>query len=289
MKTKLLCTILVSAMTMTMLSACGGNETTAEPVEEAVVEETVVEETTEPQVAEEVVEEVEEEKSTNLGNNQDEMKEEPEVTEEEFNQDVAMKKVERSIDCYRKLLATEDEATWNIIDALECLGQWQKPLDLTTSDGQYIYNNDDSHSITIAPICAMGTVYYEYVNGIINEVIPMSDYINYRTYDEIADKYNFREAAQSTNSDIPMFYTAIVVMNYLNQAETIEAGDFITLDEPPFICNGSFEPVYKIPLIVNGENSRLWAAFDKNGMMIQIGTEEDVDVNKVIVYTFPEH
>lgn len=280
MKTKLLCTILVSAMTMTMLSACGGNETTAEPVEEAVVEET-----TEPQVAEEV----EEEKSTNLGNNQDEMKEEPEVTEEEFNQDVAMKKVERSIDCYRKLLATEDEATWNIIDALECLGQWQKPLDLTTSDGQYIYNNDDSHSITIAPICAMGTVYYEYVNGIINEVIPMSDYINYRTYDEIADKYNFREAAQSTNSDIPMFYTAIGVMNYLNQAETIEAGDFITLDEPPFICNGSFEPVYKVPLIVDGEDSRLWAAFDKDGMMIQISNEEDVDWDKVAIYTFPEH
>lgn len=289
MKTKLICTILVSAMTMTMISACGGKDTTAEPVEEAVVEETIVEETREPQVAEEVFEEVEEEKSITLGNDQDEMKEEVEVVEEEFNQDVAMKKVERAIDCYRKLLATEDEATWNIIDTLECLGQWQKPLDLTTSDGQYIYNNDDSHSITVAPICAMGTIYYEYVNGITDEITPMSDYINSRTYEEIINKYNFKEAAQSTNSDIPMFYTAIVVMNYLNQAESIEAGDFITLDEAPFICNDSFEVVYKMPLIVDGEDSRLWAAFDKDGMMIQISNEEDVDWDKVAIYTFPEH
>ena len=44
-----------------------------------------------------------------------------------------------------------------------------------------------------------------------------------------------------------------------------------------------------MPLIVDGEDSRLWAAFDKDGMMIQISNEEDVDWDKVAIYTFPEH
>ena len=285
MKKKLLSLVLVGVMTASMLTACGtSKETTEAPVEE----ETVVEETVEEPV-EEVTEDASEE-DTALDNVKEDMSEEAteEANTEEFNQDVAMKKVERAIDCYRKLMETEDEATYNLTDAMESLGIWHHYLNLQTSDGYYVYCDDSNDGITTTAIAAMGNMYYDYANEITNEVIPMSEYISSQTNDEILNKYN-KSIVGTGNTDNSLMYTAIAVMNYLNQAETIEAGDFIKLDVPAFVVNETMNAVYKMPLIVDGEDSRLYAAFDENGMFIQIGTEDDVDTNKVLIPSFSEH
>lgn len=283
MKKRLLSLVLVGVMTATMLTACGSKETATEaPVEE----ETTVEETTEEPVEEETAEVTEDaSEDTTLGYVKEDMAEEEteEVNTEEFNQDVAMKKVERAIDCYRKLMETEDEATYNLTDAMECLGTYNHYMDLQTSDGYYVYSDDSL--ITTTAEAAMGNMYYDYANGIINEVTPMSEYISSQTNDEILNKYG----SDSTNSDTALMYTGITVMNYLNNAETIEAGDFIKLDTPAFVVDGTMNAIYKMPLIVDDEDSRLWAAFDENGMLIQISNEEDVDWDKVATLTFPEH
>lgn len=284
MKKRLLSLVLVGVMTVTMLTACGSKETTTEaPVEEEVT----VEETTEEPVEEETAE-VEEDTSdedTTLGYVKEDMSEEEteEANTEEFNQDVAMKKVERAIDCYRKLVETEDEATWNLIDGMERLGTYKIYMDLKTSDGYYVYSDDGY--VTNTAMAAIGNMYYEYANGIIDEVTPMSEYIPSQTNDEILNKYN---TVVTSNTDDTLMYTAIAVMNYLNQAESIEAGDFIKLDTPAFVVNGTMNAVYKMPLIVDGEDSRLYAAFDENGMFIQISTEDDVDTDKILIRTFPE-
>lgn len=280
MKKRLLSLVLAGVMTATMLTACGSKGTTTEvPAEEVTVEEVTEEPTEAP--AEEVAEDTSEEDTT-LGYVKEGMTEEEPVEEntEEFNQDVAMKKVERAIECYRKLIETEDEATWNMTDAMECLGRYNLYLDLHTSDDYLVYSDK---SITILAEAAMGNMYYDYANGIIDEVIPMSEYVSSQTKDEILNKYGYGEG----DTDNSLMYTAIAVMNYLNQAETIEAGDFIKLDTPAFVVNETMNAVYKMPLIVDGEDSRLWAAFDENGMLIQIGTEDDVDLNKVLLRTFP--
>lgn len=284
MKKRLLSLVLVGVMTVTMLTACGSKETTTE----APVEETTVEETTEEPVEEETAEVTEDaSEDTTLGYVKEDMTEEEpeEANTEEFNQDVAMKKVERAIDCYRKLVETEDEATWNMIDALESLGVWHHYLDLQTSDGYYVYSDDNS--ITTIVNAAMGNMYYDYANGIIDEVTPMSEYIVAHTNEEI-NKYNLKPE-DTSETDNCLMYTAITVMNYLNHAETIEAGNFIKLDTPAFIVNGTMNAIYKMPLIVDGEDSRLYAAFDENGMFIQISNEDDVDWDKVAPLTFPEH
>lgn len=283
MTKKLLGLVLAGVMTATMLTACGNKGTTVEaPVEEEVLEEAT--ETTEEPVEETT--EVTEDASadTTLGYVKEDIAEEEPVKEntEEFNQDVAMKKVERAIDCYRKLIETEDEETWNLIDGMECLGTYNLYMDLRTSDGYYVYSDDGY--VTNTAMAAIGNMYYEYANGIIDEVTPMSEYISSQTNDEILNKYN---TVVTSNTDDTLMYTAIAVMNYLNRAETIEAGDFIKLDIPAFAVNGTMNAVYKMPLIVDGEDSRLWAAFDENGMFIQIGTEDDVDTNKVLIRTFP--
>ena len=283
MKKRLLSLVLVGVMTATMLTACGSKETTTEaPVEE----ETTVEETTEEPVEEETAEVTEDaSEDTTLGYVKEDMAEEEteEVNTEEFNQDVAMKKVERAIDCYRKLVETEDEETWNLIDGMERLGTYRLYMDLQTSDGYYVYSDDGY--VTDTAMAAIGNMYYEYANGIIDEVTPMSEYIPSQTNDEFLNKYN---TVVTSNTDDTLMYTAIAVMNYLNQAESIAAGDFIKLDTPAFVVNGTMNAVYKMPLIVDGEDSRLYAAFDENGMFIQIGTEDDVDANKVLIRTFPE-
>lgn len=279
MKKRLLSLVLVGVMTLTMLTACGSKETTTEaPVEETTVEET----TKEP--AEEVVEDTSDEDTT-LGYVKENMSEEEteEANTEEFNQDVAMKKVERAIDCYRKLVETEDEETWNLIDGMERLGTYKIYMDLQTSDGYYVYSDDGY--VTNTAMAAIGNMYYEYANGIVDEVTPMSEYIPSQTNDEILNKYN---TVVTSNTDDTLMYTAIAVMNYLNQAESIEAGDFIKLDTPAFVVNGTMNAVYKMPLIVDGEDSRLYAAFDENGMFIQISTEDDVDTDKILIRTFPE-
>ncbi|MDO5020475.1 MAG: hypothetical protein Q4E29_08440 [Lachnospiraceae bacterium] len=283
MKKKLLSLVLVGVMTATMLTACGSKETTEAPVEEEVIVEETAETTEEP--AEEVAEDTSDEDTT-LGYVKEDMSEEEtkEANTEEFNQDVAMKKVERAIDCYRKLVETEDEATWNMIDSIECGGAYKYYLDLTTSDGIPVYD-ENSNGIGYVTLAAMGNMYYDYTNGIINEVTPMSEYIPSQTNNEIINKYNFN---YSENSDEDLMWSFIAVANYLNRAETIEAGDFIKLDTPAFVVNGTMNAVYKMPLIVDGEDSRLYAAFDENGNMINTGNESDVDVNKVLIKTFPE-
>lgn len=285
MKKRLLSLVLVGVMTASMLTACG---TSKEATEAPVEEETVVEETVEEPV-EEVVEDASEE-DTALDNVKEDMsaEETEEANTEEFNQDVAMKKVKRAIDCYRKLMETEDEATYNLTDAMESLGIWHHYLNLQTSDGYYVYCDDSNDGITTTAIAAMGNMYYDYANEITNEVIPMSEYISSQTNDEILNKYN-KSIVGTGNTDNSLMYTAIAVMNYLNQAETIEAGDFIKLDVPAFVVNETMNAVYKIPLIIDGEDSRLYAAFDENGMFIQIGTEDDVDTNKVLIPSFSEH
>lgn len=279
MKKRLLSLVLVGVMTLTMLTACGSKETTTE----APVEETTVEETTE-EPAEEVAEDTLDEDTT-LGYVKEDMSEEEteEANTEEFNQDVAMKKVERAIECYRKLVKTEDEATWNMIDSME-RGSYKYYLDLTTSDGVPVYD-PDSTALGYVAAASMENMYYDYANGIINEVIPMSEYVPSQTRDDIINKYNY---IPSENSDEELMWSFIAVANYLNQAETIEAGDFIKLDTPAFVVNGTMNVVYKMPLIVDGEDSRLYAAFDENGNMINTGNESDVDVNKVLIKTFPE-
>lgn len=282
MKKRLLSLVLVGIMTVTMLTACGSKETTTE----ATVEETTVEETTEEPVEEETAEVTENaSEDTTLGYVKEDMTEEEpeEANTEEFNQDVAMKKVERAIDCYRKLVETEDEETWNLIDGMERLGTYRLYMDLRTSDGYYVYSDDGY--VTNTAMAAIGNMYYDYANGIIDEVTPMSEYITSQTNDEILNKYN---TVVTSNTDDTLMYTAIAVMNYLNRAETIEAGDFIKLDTPAFVVNGTMNAVYKMPLIVDGEDSRLYAAFDENGMFIQIGTEDDVDTDKILILTFPE-
>lgn len=280
MKKRLLSLVLVGIITVTMLTACGSKETTTEaPVEE----ETTVEETVE-EPAEEVAEDTSDEDTT-LGYVKEDMSEEEteEVNTEEFNQDVAMKKVERAIDCYRKLVETEDEATWNMIDSME-RGSYKYYLDLTTSDGVPVYD-PDSTALGYVAAASMENMYYDYANGIINEVIPMSEYVPSQTRDDIINKYNY---IPSENSDEELMWSFIAVANYLNQAETIEAGDFIKLDTPAFVVNGTMNAVYKMPLIVDGEDSRLYAAFDENGNMINTGNESDVDISKVLIKTFPE-
>lgn len=283
MKKRLLSLVLVGVMAVTMLTACGSKETTTEaPVEEEVT----VEETTEEPVEEETAEVAEDaSEDTTLGYVKEDMsEEEPEETNtEEFNQDVAMKKVERAIDCYRKLVETEDEETWNLIDGMERLGTYRLYMDLQTSDGYYVYSDDGY--VTNTAMAAIGNMYYEYANGIIDEVTPMSEYIPSQTNDEFLNKYN---TVVTSNTDDTLMYTAIAVMNYLNQAESIEAGDFIKLDTPAFVVNDTMNAIYKMPLIVDGEDSRLYAAFDENGMFIQIGTEDDVDTDKILIRTFPE-
>lgn len=282
MKKRLLSLVLVGIMTVTMLTACGSKETTTE----APVEETTVEETTEEPVEEETAEVTEDaSEDTTLGYVKEDMTEEEpeEANTEEFNQDVAMKKVERAIDCYRKLVETEDEATWNMIDSME-RGSYKYYLDLTTSDGVPVYDSD-STALGYVAAASMENMYYDYTNGITNEVIPMSEYIPSQTRDDIINKYNY---TPSDNSDEELMWSFIAVANYLNQAETIEAGDFIKLDAPAFIVNGTMNAVYKMPLIVDGEDSRLYAAFDENGNMINTGNESDVDINKVLIKTFPE-
>lgn len=281
MKKRLLSLVLVGVMTATMLTACGSKETATEaPVEE------VLEETTETveEPAEEVAEDTSDEDTT-LGYVKEDMSEEEpeEANTEEFNQDAAMKKVERAIDCYRKLVETEDEETWNLIDGMERLGTYRLYMDLRTSDGYYVYSDDGY--VTDTAKAAIGNMYYEYANGIIDEVTPMSEYIPSQTNDEILNKYN---TVVTSNTNDTLMYTAIAVMNYLNRAETIEAGDFIKLDTPAFVVNGTMNAVYKMPLIVDGEDSRLYAAFDENGMFIQISNEDDADTNKILVRTFPE-
>ena len=284
MKKRLLSLVLVGVMTATMLTACGSKETATEaPVEE----ETTVEETTEEPVEEETAEVTEDaSEDTTLGYVKEDMAEEEteEVNTEEFNQDVAMKKVERAIDCYRKLVETEDEETWNLIDGMERLGTYRLYMDLQTSDGYYVYSDDGYVTDTAA--AAIGNMYYEYANGIIDEVTPMSEYIPSQTNDEILNKYGTASVTGNTNDTL--MYTAIAVMNYLNQAETVEAGDFIKLDTPAFVVNETMNAVYKMPLIVDGEDSRLYAAFDENGMFIQISNEDDADTNKILIRTFPE-
>lgn len=284
MTKKLLGLVLIGIMTITMLTACSSKRTTVEaPVEEEVLEEAT--ETTEEPVEEETTEATEDASAdTTLGYVKEDMAEEEPVEEntEEFNQDVAMKKVERAIDCYRKLIETEDEATWNLIDGMECLGTYNLYMDLRTSDGYYVYSDDGY--VTNTAMAAIGNMYYEYANGIIDEVTPMSEYISYQTNNEILNKYN---TVVTSNTDDTLMYTGITAMNYLNQAETIEAGDFIKLDTPAFVVNGTMNAVYKIPLIVDGEDSRLWAAFDENGMLIQISNEEDADWDKLGLRTFP--
>lgn len=283
MKKRLLSLVLVGVMTLTMLTACGSKETTTEtPVEE----ETTVEETTEEPVEEETAEVTEDaSEDTTLGYVKEDMSEEEteEANTEEFNQDVAMKKVERAIDCYRKLVETEDEATWNLIDGIERLGTYKIYMDLQTSDGYYVYSDDGY--VTNTAMAAIGNMYYEYANGIIDEVTPISEYIPSQTNDEILNKYN---TVVTSNTDDTLMYTAIAVMNYLNQAESIEAGDFIKLDTPAFVVNGTMNVVYKMPLIVDSEDSCLYAAFDENGMFIQISTEDNVDTDKILIRTFPE-
>lgn len=285
MTKKLLGLVLIGIMTITMLTACGNKRTTVEaPVEEEVLEEAT--ETTEEPVEEETTEATEDASAdTTLGYVKEDMTEEEPVEEnaaEEFNQDVAMKKVERAIECYRKLVETKDEATWNLIDGMECLGTYNLYMDLRTSDGYYVYSDDGY--VTNTAMAAIGNMYYEYANGIIDEVTPMSEYISYQTNNEILNKYN---TVVTSNTDDTLMYTGITAMNYLNQAETIEAGDFIKLDTPAFVVNGTMNAVYKIPLIVDGEDSRLWAAFDENGMLIQISNEEDADWDKLGLRTFP--
>ena len=283
MKKRLLSLVLVGVMTMTMLTACGSKETTTEaPVEEEVT----VEETTEEPVEEETAEVTEDaSEDTTLGYVKEDMTEEEteEANTEEFNQDVAMKKVERAIDCYRKLVETEDEATWNMIDSIERY-EYKYYLDLTTSDGVPVYD-PDSTALGYVTIAAMGNMYYDYANGIINEVTPMSEYISSQTNDEIINKYNFDG---NGNEDQTLMHSFMIVADYLNQAETIEAGDFIKLDTPVFVVNQTMNAVYKMPLIVDGVDSRIFAVFDENGNMINTGNEDDVDWNIVSLYTFPE-
>ena len=281
MKKRLLSLVLVGVMTATMITACGNKEAATEAPAEETVEEVAEEPTEAP--AEEVVEDTFDEDTT-LGYVKEDMTEEEPVEEnaaEEFNQDVAMKKVERAIECYRKLIETEDEATWNMTDAMECLGTYNLYLDLRTSDDYLVYSDK---SITILAEAAMGNMYYDYANGIIDEVIPMSEYVSSQTKDEILNKYGYNDEG---GTDRSLMYTGITAMNYLNQAETIEAGDFIKLDTPAFVVNGTMNAIYKMPLIVDGEDSRLWAAFDENGMLIQISNEEDADWDKLGLRTFP--
>lgn len=285
MKKRLLSLVLVGVMIVSILTACGtSKETTTEaPVEE----ETVVEETVEEPV-EEVVADASEE-DTALENVKEDMsaEETEEANTEEFNQVVAMKKVERAIDCYRKLMETEDEATYNLTDAMESLGIWHHYLNLQTSDGYYIYSDDDNHTITTTATAAMGNMYYDYANEIIDKVIPMSEYVQSNTDAEL-NKYDLK-VEDTGETDNALMYTAITFMPYLNKAEAIEAGDFIKLDTPAFVVNGTMNAVYKMPLIVDGEDSRLYAAFDENGMLIQISNEEDYDLEKIDILTFPEH
>lgn len=285
MKKRLLSLVLVGVMIVSILTACGtSKETTTEaPVEE----ETVVEETVEEPV-EEVVADASEE-DTALENVKEDMsaEETEEANTEEFNQVVAMKKVERAIDCYRKLMETEDEATYNLTDAMESLGIWHHYLNLQTSDGYYIYSDDDNHTITTTATAAMGNMYYDYANEIIDKVIPMSEYVQSNTDAEL-NKYDLK-VEDTGETDNALMYTAITFMPYLNKAEAIEAGDFIKLDTPAFVVNGTMNAVYKMPLIVDGEDSRLYAAFDENGMLIQISNEEDYDSEKIDILTFPEH
>lgn len=283
MKKRLLSLVLVGVMTATMLTACGSKETTTEaPVEEEVTVEETAETTEEP--TEEVTEDTSDEDTT-LGYVKEDMSEEEpeEANTEEFNQDVAMKKVERAIDCYRKLVETEDEATWNMIDSIERY-EYKYYLYLTTSDGVPVYD-PDSTALGYVAIAAMGNMYYDYTNGIINEVTPMSEYISSQTNDEIINKYNFDGKG---NEDQTLMHSFMIVADYLNQAETIEAGDFIKLDTPVFVVNGTMNAVYKMPLIVDGVDSRIFAVFDENGNMINTGNEDDVDWNVVSLYTFPE-
>lgn len=284
MKKRLLSLVLVGVMTATMLTACGSKETATEaPVEE----ETTVEETTEEPVEEETAEVTEDaSEDTTLGYVKEDMSEEEpeEANTEEFNQDVAMKKVERAIDCYRKLVETEDEATWNMIDSIEHLGAYKYYLDLTTSDGVSVYD-ENSNGIGYVTLAAMGNMYYDYTNGITNEVIPMSEYIPSQTNDEIINKYGYQGTG---NSDEDLMWSFMISANYLNQAETIEAGDFIKLNTPVFVVNGTMNAVYKMPLIVDGVDSRIFAVFDENGNMINTGNEDDVDWDLVSPYTFPE-
>lgn len=282
MKKKLLNLVLVGVMTATMLTACGSKETATEaPVEEEVTVEETVEEP-----AEEVAEDTSDEDTTLGYVKEDISEEEPEeANTEEFNQDVAMKKVERAIDCYRKLVETEDEATWNMIDSIEHLGAYKYYLDLTTSDGVPVYD-ENSNGIGYVTLAAMGNMYYDYTNGIINEVTPMSEYISSQTNDEIINKYGYQGTG---NSDEDLMWSFMISANYLNQAETIEAGDFIKLDTPIFVVNGTMNAVYKMPLIVDGVDSRIFAVFDENGNMINTGNEDDVDWDLVSPYSFPEY
>lgn len=283
MKKRLLSLVLVGVMAATMLTACGSKETTTEaPVEEEVAVEETAETIEEP--AEEVAEDTSD-KDTTLGYVKEDMSEEEpeEANTEEFNQDVAMKKVERAIDCYRKLVETEDEATWNMIDSIERY-EYKYYLDLTTSDGVPVYD-PDSTALGYVAIAAMGNMYYDYTNEIINEVTPMSEYISSQTNDEIINKYNFDGKG---NEDQTLMHSFMIVADYLNQAETIEAGDFIKLDTPVFVVNETMNAVYKMPLIVDGVDSRIFAVFDENGNMINTGNEDDVDWNVVSLYTFPE-
>lgn len=282
MKKRFLSLLIGGVMMVTILAGCGSRETTTE----ASVEEEVLEETTETveEPAEEVTENASDEDTT-LGYVKEDMSEEEpeEANTEEFNQDIAMKKVERAIDCYRKLVETEDEATWNMIDSIERY-EYKYYLDLTTSDGVPVYD-PDSTALGYVTIAAMGNMYYDYTNGIINEVIPMSEYIPAQTNDEIINKYNFDG---NGNEDQTLMHSFMIVADYLNQAETIEAGDFIKLDTPVFVVNQTMNAVYKMPLIVDGVDSRIFAVFDENGNMINTGNEDDVDWNIVSIYTFPE-
>lgn len=283
MKKRLLSLVLVGVMTLTMLTACGSKETTTEaPVEEEVLEETTetVEEPTE-EVAEDTSDE-----DTTLGYVKEDMSEEEteEANTEEFNQDVAMKKVERAIDCYRKLVETEDEATWNMIDSVENFCTYKYYLDLTTSDGVTVYD-ENSDSIGLVTLAAMGNMYYDYTNGIINEVTPMSEYIPSQTNDEIVNKYGCQGTG---NSDQDLMYGFMLIANYLNQAETIEAGSFEKLDNSPFTVNGTMDTIYKLNLIVNGEDTGVWISFDQNGNMTNSSNEDYADPNKVLIKTFPE-
>lgn len=283
MKKRLLSLVLVGVMTLTMLTACGSKEMTTE----APVEETTVEETTEEPVEEETAEVTEDaSEDTTLGYVKEDMTEEEpkEANAEEFNQDIAMKKVERAIDCYRKLVETEDEATWNMIDSIENFCTYKYYLDLTTSDGVTVYD-ENSDSIGLVTLAAMGNMYYDYTNGIINKVTPMSEYIPSQTNDEIVNKYGCQGTG---NSDQDLMYGFMLIANYLNQAETIEAGSFEKLDNSPFTVNGTMDTIYKLNLIVNSEDTGVWISFDQNGNMTNSSNEDYADPNKVLIKTFPE-
>ena len=267
MKRKIFAVLLSGAMALSMLTACSNGERVE----------------TMSETKEEMNETVSEEITDEVSVTSPEPTEEPIPEQETFNEEMAMEKVQRAIDCYRKLMKSEDEATWNITDAIECLGKYNHYLDIRTSDGYYMYT-DDGYA-TDSVIMAMGTMYYEYANGIIDEVIPMGEYIPSHTNEELL-KYGERTDG-STGTDSLLMCTGMTAMNYLNHAQTIEVGDFIKLDEPLFYVCENMGVYYKVPLIVDGEDSRLFACYDENGMLIQISNEDDADWDKLGIRTFP--